>query len=216
VTANARIRRPSQARALRTRKALLEAGAAEFSTRGYAGTTAKTIAERAGTATGSFYQYFENKDVLLRELVAERQGRLAEATVAVLERASAESQGAPPAPARVRASMRRIVEVVIAAHREDPGFHAVFTERRHADPELDALVSAGEREIQERTARLLERWGYPGDAQAAAFVLFGALEGTVHAHVLGRPLVGDERLVTALVDALIEIAVPPSLFQETS
>ena len=34
------------------------------------------------------------------------------------------------------------------------------------------------------------------------------LEGTVHAHVLGRPLFDDQRLTDALVEAMLRIALP--------
>lgn len=202
----ARVRVPSQDRAVRTRAALLRAAQHEFSTRGYAATTAKTIAARADVATGSFYQYFVSKDALLRELAQQRQTELTERTLALLE-------AAPPAdarslPALARARMGEVVQLVIDAHREDPGLHAVLTERRHADPELDALTRSGEHTLVDRTARLLQRWGTPGDRRATAFVLFGMLEGSVHAHVLGEPAVDDARFVAALVDALLRVALP--------
>ena len=55
------LRTPTQARAHKTRAALVEAAQAEFAESGYAGTTAKSIAKRAGVSTGSFYQYFTDK-----------------------------------------------------------------------------------------------------------------------------------------------------------
>jgi AcrR family transcriptional regulator len=204
----ARVRVPSQDRAIRTRLALLTAAEREFSAKGYAATTAKTIAERAEVATGSLYQYFASKDALLREIAAIRLARLAERALALLE-------AAPRANVDVleqaRARMRAVVGLVMDAHREDPGLHAVLTERRHADRELDAITSAGERRMVERIAALLERWGADGDRVATAFVLFGMLEGSVHAHVLGEPVVSDTRFVSALVDALLRIAMPQQL-----
>ncbi len=202
----ARVRVPSQDRAVRTRAALLAAAAREFSQRGYAATTAKTIAERAEVATGSFYQYFVSKDALLRELAQQRQTTLTERTLTLLE--AAPSGDARSLPALARARMGEVVQLVIDAHRDDPGLHAVLTERRHADPELDALTRAGERTLIDRTARLLQRWGTTGDRRAIAFVLFGMLEGSVHAHVLGEPAVDDTRFVAALVDALLRVALP--------
>jgi len=94
------------------------------------------------------------------------------------------------------------------AHRDDPGLHAVLTERRHADRELDAITGAGERHMVERIAALLERWGATGDMLAKAFVLFGMIEGSVHAHVLGQSVVSGPRFVGALVDALLQVALP--------
>jgi AcrR family transcriptional regulator len=187
-----RVRVPSQERAQRTREALLRAGDREFATRGYAATTAKSIADRAKVATGSFYQYFTSKDALLRELAARRLATVSERAIGLLE----------PTAVDARGRLRAVVEIVMDLHREDPAMHAVLTERRHTDTELDALWRTAERGLVERIAKLLERWGGAGDPLARAFVLFGMVEGSVHAHVLGEPMVSDERFVAALVDAL--------------
>ena len=101
-----------------------------------------------------------------------------------------------------------MVTLVMDVHRADPRLHAVLTERRHCDPELDALTSAAERALVDRIARLLARWEHPGDVEATAFILFGLVEGSVHAHVLGTPVVDDRRFVDTLVDTLIRIANP--------
>src|SRR5688572_23746065 len=69
-------REPVQSRAHKTRAALLAAAERDFEARGYAQTTTKTIAERAGVAAGSFYQYFTDKDAMLRELAAARMSGL--------------------------------------------------------------------------------------------------------------------------------------------
>ncbi len=204
-----RTRVPSQERAVRTRAALLMAAEREFSTRGYAATTARSIAERAGTATGSFYQYFTSKDDVLRQIAAARQVDVATRTLALLESTPPFAAGDRAALLRdVRQRMRTVVDLVIAYHTSDPGLHAVLAERRHADVELDRLTSDGERQLVERIAALLVRWGHVNDPLPIAFVLFGALEGAVHAHVLGRPLVDDARFIDALVEALLRIALP--------
>src|SRR5690348_5357025 len=65
-------REPVQSRAHRTRAALLQAAEQELNERGYAQTTTKSIADRAGVAAGSFYQYFPDKDAVLRELASAR------------------------------------------------------------------------------------------------------------------------------------------------
>ncbi len=203
-----RVRVPSQPRALRTRAQLVDAAAREFSARGYAATTSKSIADRARAATGSFYQYFASKDVVLRELAATRLARIAEASRVLLD--DADGRAAMSLEAS-RLRLRAVVELVMALHREDPALHAVMTERRHADPELEALWTAGERALVERIAVVLSRWGDGPDPLARAFVVFGMVEGSVHAHVLGTPVVSDERFTAALVDALLRIVgiAPP-------
>jgi AcrR family transcriptional regulator len=204
-----RTRTPSQGRAVRTRAALVAAAAKEFAASGYAATTAKRIAARAGAATGSFYQYFTDKDALLRELAASRQDALVEGALAAIEAATPPGGAALSAIAgAVRAQLAVVVAAVVDYHAADPGLHAVITERRHADPGLDALITAGERRLLARITALLARWGHVGDPTATAFILLATLEGAVHAHVLGHPVVDDTTFAAALADALFRIALP--------
>jgi AcrR family transcriptional regulator len=202
-----RSRVPSQPRAVRTRAGLVNAAAREFSAKGYAATTAKTIADRAQTATGSFYQYFTSKDEVLRELASTRQRDLIEQALARLEPSTLSRDS--------RQRLRNVVALVMDYHASDPGLHAVVTERRYADPELDALLSGGERQLLERVAELLGRWGFAGDRLATAFVLLGTIEGAVHAHTLGHAAVDDARFVSALVEAVARIAGPESPKEKT-
>ncbi len=203
----AAVRKPSQSRAIRTRARLVAAAEAEFTEHGYAQTTARSIAERAGVATGTFYQYFGDKDVMLRELADVRQQRIASEAVEVLGSDVRDVAGRELLIA-VRSRMTRIVHMVMDYHRENPGLHAVLTERRHADTDLDHLTSLGEQALVHQVSNLLEHWSFSGDTTATAFVLFGMVEGSVHAHVLGTPVVDDQRFTEALVDALIRVALP--------
>jgi AcrR family transcriptional regulator len=199
-------RKPTQARAIRTRARILAAGEREFSERGYAKTTATSIARRARVATGSVYQYFGNKDAILLELARGRVSRLSEDTMVLLENTLPHPEA--DVASVVKEVLRNVVTLVMQLHRDDPGLHAVLTERRHADPQLDREWTAAESDLITRIANRLSAWGNPGDATATAFVLFGMIEGAVHAHVLGHPMVSDERLTQALVDALMRVALP--------
>jgi AcrR family transcriptional regulator len=58
-------------RRLQTRTALREAALREFALCGVAGTSAERIAESAGFTRGAFYANFENKQVLLLDLISE-------------------------------------------------------------------------------------------------------------------------------------------------
>ncbi len=198
------VRKPKQERAQRTRQGLLAAAARVFSEAGYAKATAKRIASEAGVATGSFYQYFSDKDAALREIALERFARISAEVVVVLEPESFDGEAKEDA----RRRMRGVVQAVVDYHREDPGMHEVITERRSHDAELDRAMSAGERTLVGRIAQLLEGWGHPGDTEATAFVLFAMVEGAVHAHCLGHPMVSDERFCEALVGGLVLLAVP--------
>jgi AcrR family transcriptional regulator len=197
------VRTPTQTRAKRTRRNLVAAAQREFSVKGYAQATASSIAARAGVATGTFYQYFRDKDALLRELARDRVQHLSARILGILGRG--EAQGAS-LEADLLTRMRAVVEAVVDYHREDPGLHAVLTERRHADPELDDLTSASERALVAHITQLICGFEHAQDPEATAFVLFGMVEGAVHAHVLGRPLVSDERFTGALVTAMATVA----------
>ena len=53
-------------KAERTRAAILDAALALFAERGYAETTMRLVAERAGVSTGNAYYYFKSKDHLVQ------------------------------------------------------------------------------------------------------------------------------------------------------
>lgn len=201
------LREPVQSRAHKTRAALLRAAASDFNERGYAQTTTKTIAERAQVAAGSFYQYFEDKDAALRELAAARQAQLQ----ARLDAIGLPALTEPLSPASVermsRASLRAVLAEVIGYHRSEPGLHAVLTERRSADPDLDAMTGRSEQGFVDRLEVALAHFGFEGDRRATAFVLFGMIEGAVHSHVLGTRVVSDKRFADALAGAIVAVVV---------
>ena len=196
------LRVPVQARALRTRAALLAAAEQELSERGHAASTAQSIAARAGVATGSFYQYFADKDAALRDVAATR-------LQALEQRLSALRPLNPKTPRTApRRAVLAMLDAVLDYHREDRGLHAVLTERRHVDAELDRLTHASEQRMVGQLTQLLKALGARGDLPARAFVLYGSIEGCVHAHVLATPMLSDERLRGALCDAVLAVALP--------
>lgn len=208
------LRVPVQARSVRTRSDLVAAARQEFSAQGYALTTAKSIAARAGVGTGTFYHYFPDKDALLRVIVSER--------VEALEHSLTSNQLALPVAARagaarlgeLRRRIRKDIESYVAYHRADKGLHAVISERRLCDPQIDAIMSAVEQRGMQRTAEALSRWGARGDVQAAAFLIFSLVDGAVHNHVFGAAPLSEARFVEALAHAILRIALPPQLLVE--
>jgi len=57
----------------RTRQAVLQAAYEAFLEKGYAATSMREIAERAGLALGGIYNHFENKEAIFSELIVDRQ-----------------------------------------------------------------------------------------------------------------------------------------------
>jgi AcrR family transcriptional regulator len=69
---------PRTERGRRTLRALLDAAAEEFGERGYHEAGIARIAQRAGTAIGSFYTYFDSKEAIFRALVADMSQQVRE------------------------------------------------------------------------------------------------------------------------------------------
>lgn len=198
-------REPVQTRAHKTRAALLTAAERDFDERGYAQTTTKSIADRAGVAAGSFYQYFTDKDAVLRELASVRmealRGKLQTIGIPVID----PGQPVEELERAARRVLRELLDEVIAYHRQEPGLHAVLSERRSADPELDAMTCASEQTFVAGIEAVLSLFGFTGDRKATAFVIFGMIEGSVHSHVLGTRVVSDKRFNEALSNAVVAI-----------
>jgi AcrR family transcriptional regulator len=197
------LRAPVQQRAQRTRAALRQAAEREFSERGYAQTTAKSIADRAGVATGSFYQYFADKDAALRELAQARFAELAERVHAL----SIAKPGRDSAALERQAhdAVHGIVAEVLDYHARDRGLHAVLAERRLTDPELDAITGTAERRFVQEVEARLSHWGCRGDRKAQAFMIFGLIEGAIHSHVLGTRMISDRRFIEALTKSVLTL-----------
>lgn len=62
---------PRTERGRRTRRALLDAAAAEFGEQGFHAASISAITRRAGAALGTFYTYFDSKDAIFRALVSD-------------------------------------------------------------------------------------------------------------------------------------------------
>ena len=110
-----------------------------------------------------------------------------------------------------RAQFTGVVNYVIDLHREDPGLHAVLTERRHLDAGLEGIISAAEVALIGEIEQLIRQWREDADAESLAFVLFHMVEGSVHAHVLGTPMVSDARFLDVLVMSVIRLVMPASV-----
>ena len=95
---------PRQARANETVGAILEAAAQVLEAGGLPAFTTNAVAERAGVSIGTLYQYFADKDAILRA-IAEHELK---ATLSSVAKAMMEEQNVPPEQ-RVRAIVRAIV-----------------------------------------------------------------------------------------------------------
>jgi AcrR family transcriptional regulator len=197
------LRVPVQSRSHKTRATVIAAAKQEFSERGYAVATAKSIAERAQVGVGTFYHYFPDKDAVLREIASERVRSMLERSAAI---------AAPPSGADrardARERLRKLALLYLEYHREDRGLHAVISERRLCDPAVDAIMVESEREAVRRISAVLVLWGREGKVEVPAYMMFSLLEGAVHGHVLSQPLLSDASFVEGLAEGLLRIGLP--------
>jgi AcrR family transcriptional regulator len=77
-------KRPRQARAAETWRAIVQAAGRRFAAEGYGAVTVQAVAELAGVAIGSLYQYFPNKESLATAVLVEVREELLDAVSSAL------------------------------------------------------------------------------------------------------------------------------------
>jgi AcrR family transcriptional regulator len=108
---------PGQARSRETVNAILEAGARILETDGVRGFNTNAVAIKAGVSVGSLYQYFPNKDALLRALVS----RFEDETRAAILEALRAGAGQP-----LRPCLQLFVHALVVMHYRRPALHRVL------------------------------------------------------------------------------------------
>ncbi len=171
---------PRQERALIKRRALLDAANALFSQQPFEAVTAKGIASRAEVAVGTFYQNFNNKDEILREIAAEWMAK-------VVERVTSIELGivANDSEQRLEIIESRFLTVlgfIYEMHSENPSLHQIMEHRRDHDEELDAVLNEAQHALLQCVTQFVSsfRVAEPG---VVAANLYAMAEGLVHALV---------------------------------
>jgi TetR/AcrR family transcriptional regulator len=172
-----------QRRKARTAKAIRDAAARLFLSRGYSATTMEDIAEEADVAVGSIYAHFGTK--------AGVYGALIDRALEIDKRYCDEGFAAGSAP------LERLVglaEGYLRFAREHPGYYQIFRfpppDRPGAEavPTAAALVAKRIKEETERMAGELEKgWelgpGRPIDIKSTATFLWAAWDGVIATHL---------------------------------
>jgi AcrR family transcriptional regulator len=141
-------KQPKQERAAETRQRILDAAAHVFAEHGYAAGTTNRIAEQAEVSIGSLYQYFPNKDAVLRALM--------DAHVDSGARLLGERL-ASGLPQRLDDTLRLFVRATIDNHRDNPRLHRVLFEEAPRAPEFLARLHELEQFSVAAAARILEQ-----------------------------------------------------------
>jgi AcrR family transcriptional regulator len=169
--------------------AILSATAHILSREGLEKATTNHVAAKAGVSIGSLYQYFPNKESLIRAL----NDRHTREILALLTARFAEVREAP-----IPAAVRAIVQAMVEVHRVDPALHRVLVQ---ATPAVGAQEET--RKLEEAAAALLVGFFQaraaelrPLDFELSAFLLVQSVEALTHAAVLEHPeLLEEDRFV---------------------
>ena len=177
---------PRQRRSTETVEAILTAAAHILEREGFEAATTNRVAVKAGVSIGSLYQYFPNKESLVRALNDRHTHELLE----LLRKRFVEVREKP-----LEDSVKAIVQAMVEVHRVNPALHRVLV---NVVPSIGALAET--RVVEDAVATLLSQFLKaraaelrPLNPNLAAFMLVHAVEALTHAAVLERPelLKGD-------------------------
>ena len=177
-------KRPRQERSRALVDAVLEAAARVLVKHGYEHATTNRIAEVAGVSVGSVYQYFPNKQSMVRALLERHVENAMALRPPELARSDIELRE------RFRLSVRWHLEV----HAADPALHRVLTSLAPEVLGTDVLRKF-ERTVQATIRQVLEQHAAelrPRNLDVASFIVASSLESLTHGAVLHHPDLLDE------------------------
>lgn len=190
---------PTQKRAIAKRDALIDSARHCFAELGYEQSTAKAIAKQAQVATGTFYQYFENKDDILRVLGQLKRDELLHKLPLGHPLALVNST----TPVSNQEVFWQVLELVYDYHQSEVALHQVLEQRRSIDNELDQILLQSEHAMEARVCQYLQNIGQQHgksevltNAKTLAYNLFAMVEGLVHRHVFSAEGAHNERSPT--------------------
>jgi AcrR family transcriptional regulator len=184
---------PRQARAEETVAAILEGAAQILEAGGLAAFTTNAVAERAGVSIGTLYQYFADKNALIRALAErELQATLARVRQALLGEIDPTPEG------RVRVMIRAMITAFRGRQRARKAVLQALL-GRGGGIELMAPVAAFLAETEARIGQQPQRVFALLDRRQL-FVVSRALMGAIRAAVLEeQPFLRDQRFEDELV-----------------
>jgi len=187
------VRDPVQARGIRTREKIIEAGRELISTRGYQNVTADEIAHAAGVSVGSFYAYFADKRALFFALVDDYLGSGGAVVSEGMKAFSTSGNG--DLPALIAHSIR----LLLAAHRQSPHLMRELLKMALADEEVKSRLSAIDAGVKSLLAEALISRGIDRQRAAAiSFMVYHASEGVIHTLTFGEGEVDEEAVLSEM------------------
>jgi AcrR family transcriptional regulator len=180
-------------------RAILDAAARVFATRGYAAGTTNHIALRAGVSIGSLYEYFPNKDALLVALMDDHL-----AAGEALLQATADDTLA--ADGDLRAAVTRFVHAMVALHARDRALHRVLFEEAPLPRRVRTRLADLERQVAGRVEAYLRRQRDLSlrDPALTAAIVVQTVEGLTHKLVVHGDAATD---LAAYADEVVTLVV---------
>nr|WP_256385501.1 TetR/AcrR family transcriptional regulator [Mycobacterium sp. IS-2888] len=168
----------------------MDAAARVFADHGYTAGTTNRIADCAGISIGSLYQYFPNKDAVLRALMDSH----IDAGARLLGERLAGGM-----PQRLDDALRLFVRATIDNHRDNPRLHRVLFEEAPRAPEFLARLHDLEQLMVDGTTRLLEQQPNVRASRLNAQIVVATIESLVHRLVASPSPVDFQQLEDEIV-----------------
>ena len=170
------IRTPKQARSRATVAAILEACVQVLCEQGYGKLTVRRVAQRAGVSMGSLYQYFPNKEALVRKLRQEHQSRVLQAVVAAAAQQEASVEG------RIAGLVDGLLAAKLKNLRFNVELRAAMTDLEgpgYITEELEPFCQLGAQLLKQHADQISVAPTY-----GTAFAIVHAIEGVLSASLL--------------------------------
>lgn len=188
---------PRQKRSIQTRDQIIETAMRLFSQKGFYQTSSNEISEQAGVSIGSFYAYFKDKKQLFIEVLKYYDKQ-------ILDRIHIEKK---PDNGNKEEFLRGLINRLLQSHKIFPEFHKELSAMQLLDPDIKKVIDEQELLVLEYTRQSLKIWQdqiKTTDLEAAAFVVYSAIEKVVHALTFSDVAIEEERLVNELVNMILK------------
>lgn len=189
----ATVERALSSKAQRTRDKLVRAAAVVFPRMSFLNTRITDITTEAGTASGSFYNYFSSKEEILHAVISEVNERM-------FERAS---PWVPPGASPME-KIRAETSAYVAAYRADAPMLAILEQVSTFSPEFTEMRRETRQKFHSRIERRIIRWQSEGlvPEHLQARYAAGALTSMVSNFCYMWLVVGEEYEESEVVDTL--------------
>ena len=158
---------------------ILVAAAHVIDERGYGATTTNDIADEAGVAIGSLYQYFPNKDAILIELTRQHIDSTLEGLTQLL--------GVMGPQDNLAVVVRTVVDYLVTQHELDT-LHLLVAHSAPRTPQVALeLDRAKERLVELAAALMVERFPDEGERLLTARMVVAIVDAGVHDVILRQP-----------------------------